>query len=84
VEKNWDAPELKIAAAPDWIKECPTLTDHGRKTLGRFSSLILSGVVPVLIGDASNEFLDVAASMLSGGRLVVFDCDPIPIKWRCC
>jgi hypothetical protein len=81
VEINWDAPELKIAAAPDWIKECPTLTDQGRKTLGRFSSLILSGGVPVLIGGASNEFLDVAASMLSGGRLVVFDCDPTVITF---
>jgi hypothetical protein len=81
VDINWDAPELKIDAASDWIKKCPTLTDQGRGTLGKFSSLILSGGVPILIGGASNEFLDVAASMLSGGTLVVFDCDPTVITF---
>jgi hypothetical protein len=76
------APPLALESVEEWIKNCPLLTDRGRSELGRFSAYLLAGGIPVLTGPEVEDFLDVAARMISGGSLVALDCDPTIITFE--
>ena len=54
--------------------------------MARLAALILSGGVPVIDGPEADDVLDVLSSMLAGGAMTTFDCDPTVIShedlWR--
>jgi hypothetical protein len=77
---------LPIGEIPDWLKASQLLTDAGRRGVARLATLILSGGVPVIDGAEADDVLDVLSSMLAGGAMTTFDCDPTVIShedlWR--
>jgi len=75
------APALGMDSAADWIRDCPLLSPRGRQVFGQFVSYLLSGGIPVVVGTQSDDFLDIAARMITGGDIVVFDCDPTIITF---
>lgn len=77
---------LPIGEIPDWLKASQLLTDAGRRGVARLAALILSGGVPVIDGPEADDVLEVLSSMLAGGAMTAFDCDPTVIShedlWR--
>lgn len=73
---------LPIGEIPDWLKASQLLTDAGRRGVARLAALILSGGVPVIDGPEADDVLDVLSSMLAGGAMTTFDCDPTVISYE--
>lgn len=77
---------LPIGEIPDWLKASQQLTDAGRRGVARLAALILCGGVPVIDGPEADDVLEVLSSMLAGGAMTTFDCDPTVIShedlWR--
>ncbi len=76
------AKPLSIGEIPDWLKASQMLTDAGRRGVARLAALILSGGVPVIDGPEADDVLDVLSSMLAGGAMTAFDCDPTVISYE--
>ncbi|MET4278537.1 MULTISPECIES: hypothetical protein [unclassified Bradyrhizobium] len=72
---------LPIGDIADWLKNSRLLTEAGRRALARIAALVLSGGVPVVEGPEADDVLDVLASMLAGGAIATFDCDPTVISY---
>jgi hypothetical protein len=75
------ATPLAIGEIPAWLKASPLLTDAGRRGVAKLAALILSGGVPIVAGPEADDILDVLSSMLAGGALTMFDCDPTVISY---
>jgi hypothetical protein len=77
---------LPIAEIPDWLNTSQLLTDVGRRGVAKLAAVILSGGVPLIEGAEADDVLDVLSSMLAGGAMTTFDCDPTVIShedlWR--
>jgi hypothetical protein len=73
---------LPIGEIPDWLEASQLLTDAGRRGVARLAALILSGGVPVVDGPEADDVLDVLSSMLAGGAMTTFDCDPTVISYE--
>ena len=73
---------LPIGEIPDWLKASQLLSDAGRRGVARLAALILSGGVPVIDGPEADDVLDVLSSMLAGGAMTTFDCDPTVISYE--
>jgi hypothetical protein len=70
------AKSITIEEIAVWIKDCPFLSDAGRAEFSRLTTLVLSGAVPVISGPDGDDAVAVMATLLSGGSLVEFECDP--------
>ena len=75
------SPALGMHDAAAWIRDCPLLSQPGKRVFGQFVSYLLSGGVPVVVGGQSDDFIDITARMISNGDTVVFDCDPTIITF---
>jgi hypothetical protein len=73
---------LPIGEISDWLKSSQLLTDAGRRGVAKLTALILSGGVPVVDGPEADDVLDVLSSMLAGGAMTAFDCDPTVISYE--
>lgn len=73
---------LAIGEIPNWLKASPLLTDAGRRGVAKLAALILSGGVPIIAGPEADDVLDVLSSMLAGGAITTFDCDPTIISYE--
>lgn len=76
------AKPLAIGEIPNWLKASPLLTDAGRRGVAKLAALILSGGVPIIAGPEADDVLDVLSSMLAGGAITTFDCDPTIISYE--
>jgi hypothetical protein len=72
---------LAVGEISDWLKESCLLTDAGRRGVARVAALVLSGGVPIVDGSEADDVLDILASMLAGGAVTTFDCDPTVISY---
>jgi hypothetical protein len=72
---------LPIGEIADWLNESKMLTDAGRRGVAKLAALIISGGVPVIEGPESDDVLDILSSMLAGGAVTTFDCDPTVISY---
>lgn len=75
------AKPLPVGEISDWLKASQLLTDAGRRGVAKLAALILSGGVPVVDGPESDDVLDILSSMLAGGAITTFDCDPTVISF---
>ncbi|MDR6302505.1 hypothetical protein GGQ85_000176 [Nitrobacter vulgaris] len=75
------ATPLSIGEIPTWLKASSLLTDVGRLGVAKLAALILSGGVPIVAGPEADDVIDVLSSMLAGGALTIFDCDPTVISY---
>jgi hypothetical protein len=76
------AKSLAIGEIPNCLKASPLLTDAGRRGVAKLAALILSGAVPIVAGPEADDVLDVLSSMVAGGAMTAFDCDPTVISYE--
>jgi hypothetical protein len=72
---------LPIGEIKDWLKAAQLLTEPGRRGVAKLATLMLTGIVPVIDGPESDDVLDILSSMLAGGAMTTFDCDPTVISY---
>jgi hypothetical protein len=76
------AKPLAIGEIPNWLKASPLLTDTGKRGVAKLAALILSGGVPIITGPEADDVLEILSSMLAGGAMTAFDCDPTVISYE--
>lgn len=76
-----NARPLPLGEIADWLKASQLLTDAGRRGVARLAALMLGGGVPVVDGPEADDVLDILSSMLAGGAMTSFDCDPTVISY---
>lgn len=81
VDAAQTARPLPIGDIQDWLKESHLLTDPGKRNVAKLAALMLSGIVPVIDGPESDDVVDILSSMLAGGAMTAFDCDPTVITY---
>jgi hypothetical protein len=81
VEATPTAAPLALGDIQDWLKASHLLTEPGRWNVAKLAALVLSGAVPVVDGPEADEVLDILSSMLAGGAMTAFDCDPTVITF---
>lgn len=75
------ATPLGIVEIPTWLKDSSLLTHAGKRGVAKLAALILSGGVPVVAGAEADDVLEILSSLLAGGALATFDCDPTVISY---
>jgi hypothetical protein len=73
---------IALEDIPAWINECPLLTDKGKLELRRFITLLVAGEVPMLHGVESDDFVEVAQAVISGGESMRLEADPTIIAFE--
>jgi hypothetical protein len=73
--------DIAVGEFSDAVAKCPLLSEAGKTTLLKFTALLLAGEIPLLHGADCEDFLEVAASLISGGRLVGLIADPTIISY---
>ena len=81
VQANPASRPLPVDEIADWLKECKMLTNAGRRGVAKLATLIISGGMPIIEGPESDDVLDILSSMLAGGAVTTFDCDPTVISY---
>lgn len=63
------------------VAGCSLLTDAGKEMLMRLAALMIAGEVPLLHGPECDDFIEIAQSLISGGRNARLEADPTVISF---
>jgi hypothetical protein len=63
------------------VAGCSLLTEAGKEMLIRFVALMQAGEIPLLHGSQCEDFIEIARSLVSGGRLARLEADPTIISF---
>ena len=72
---------LRLGEFEGAVAACPLLTDAGKEMLMRLAALMLAGEVPLLHGPECDDFIEIAQSLISGGRNARLEADPTMISF---
>ncbi|NBJ10927.1 hypothetical protein [Microvirga arsenatis] len=67
-----------LAAA---VESCPLLSETGKAVMIRFLAAMLAGEAPILHGPQVDDFLEIAAALVSSGRSARIEADPTIISF---
>jgi len=67
-----------LAAA---VESCPLLSQAGKTVMIRFLAAMLAGEAPILYGPQVDDFLEIAAALVSSGRAAQIEADPTIISF---
>lgn len=83
LERGRDHPPqcLRFGEFEGAVAGCSLLTDVGKEMLVRLAALMLAGEVPLLHGPECDDFIEIAQSLISGGRNVRLEADPTVISF---
>lgn len=73
-------PLAEVGAKAALISRNVLLSDHGKEVLESLLVLLLSGELPILVGDQVSDLLRIAETVIAPGRLVSIEADPTLIS----
>jgi hypothetical protein len=72
---------LRASDLEQAVAACSLLTDAGKEMLTRLVALMVAGEIPLLHGGECEDFIEIARSLVSGGRLARLEADPTIISF---